>query len=366
MMASRLMEHPLIDLRSDTVTLPSVEMLDAIVHAKLGDDQLDGDPTTRELEALAAATLGKAAGVLLPSTTMGNLVAILAHTRPGDEVIVDLDSHLFRAEAAGIAAIAGCQTRPLSSGTMIMSPDDVADAIRSPSLHQPRTGLICVENTENRLGGVVIPVERMDDIASVAATRDAPVPIHVDGARIFNAATALGVDVARLVKGADSVVFSLDKGLSAPSGAVLVGGDAFIARARQMRQRIGGAMRQSGVIAAAGIVAITVMATRLGQDHAHARQLARELAAVPGLRVDEAQVQTNIVLIEVDEGRSADTVAQELAQEGVLAGVLSNRKLRLVTHRHVGPAEVERTVQSFRVVLASQDSRHSSSSPDRT
>ncbi len=340
-----------IDLRSDTVTRPTEAMYAAIASAPVGDDVMGEDPTVRRLEEVAAARLGKEAGLLLPSGTMANLAALMAHTRRGDEVILEAESHIFYYEAAGMAVAGSLMPRTLRGHHGALDPDEVAAAIRTDDVHFPRTGLVCLENTHNRAGGTVLSLEQTRALCAVA--RAAGVPVHVDGARIFNAALALGVDAAALVADADSAMFSLSKGLSAPVGSVLVGSAAFIAAARRARKLLGGGMRQAGILAAAGLVALEQMVDRLAEDHAHARLLAERLAAVPGVAVDLATVQTNIVNFRTQPcGLEAPAFAARLRERGVLAGARDARTIRLVTHRHISAADVETAAEAVRAVAA--------------
>ncbi|HZR97911.1 MAG TPA: GntG family PLP-dependent aldolase [Chloroflexota bacterium] len=340
-----------IDLRSDTVTRPTEAMYAAIASAPVGDDVMGEDPTVRRLEEVAAARLGKEAGLLLPSGTMANLATLMAHTRRGDEVILEAESHIFYYEAAGMAVAGSLMPRTLRGHHGALDPDEVAAAIRTDDVHFPRTGLVCLENTHNRAGGTVLSLEQTRAVCAVAHA--AGVPVHVDGARIFNAALALGVDAAALVADADSAMFSLSKGLSAPVGSVLVGSAAFIAAARRARKLLGGGMRQAGILAAAGLVALEQMVDRLAEDHAHARLLAERLAAVPGVAVDLATVQTNIVNFRTQPcGLEAPAFVARLRERGVLAGARDARTIRLVTHRHIGAADVEAAAAAVRAVAA--------------
>jgi threonine aldolase len=340
-----------IDLRSDTVTLPTEEMYAAMQAAPLGDDVMGEDPTVRRLEEAAATRLGKEAGLLLPSGTMANLAALLAHTRRGDEVIVEAESHIFYYEAAGMSVAGALMPRTLAGRHGALDPAQVAEAIRGDDVHFPRTGLVCLENTHNRAGGTVLSLEQTRAVCAVAHA--AGVPVHVDGARIFNAALALGVAPAALVADADSAMFSLSKGLSAPVGSMLVGSQAFIAAARRARKLLGGGMRQAGVLAAAGLVALERMVDRLAEDHAHARQLGERLAAVPGVTVDLAAVQTNIVNLRTEPGGlEAPAFAARLRERGVLAGARDRWTIRLVTHRHITAAEVATAAAAVRAISA--------------
>jgi threonine aldolase len=340
-----------IDLRSDTVTRPTEAMYAAMATAPVGDDVMGEDPTVRRLEELAAARLGKAAGLLLPSGTMANLAALMAHTRRGDEVILEAESHIFYYEAAGMAVAGSLMPRTLRGRHGALDPDEVAAAIRPEDVHFPRTGLVCLENTHNRAGGTTISLA--DTRAVCAVAHAAGVPVHIDGARIFNAALALGVDAAALVADADSAMFSLSKGLSAPVGSVLVGSEAFITAARRARKLLGGGMRQAGILAAAGVVALEQMVDRLADDHAHARLLADRLAAVPGVAVAQATVQTNIVNLRTQpSGLEAPAFTARLRERGLLAGARDAWTIRMVTHRHISAADIAAAAETVGAVAA--------------
>jgi threonine aldolase len=340
-----------IDLRSDTVTRPTEAMYAAMATAPVGDDVMGEDPTVRRLEEMAAAHLGKAAGLLLPSGTMANLAALMAHTRRGDEVILEAESHIFYYEAAGMAVAGSLMPRTLIGRHGTLDAEQVAAAIRTEDVHFPRTGLVCLENTHNRAGGTVIALADMRAVCAVAHA--AGVPVHVDGARIFNAALALGTDPATLLAEADSAMLSLSKGLSAPVGSVLVGNEPFIAAARRARKLLGGGMRQAGILAAAGVVALEQMVDRLAEDHAHARLLAERLASISGVTVDQATVQTNIVNLRTQpSGLPAPAFAARLREHGVLAGARDAWTIRMVTHRHISAADVATTAEAVRTVAA--------------
>lgn len=334
----------IIDLRSDTVTLPTEEMLEAIRNAKLGDDVFGEDPTVKELEELAAKKMGKEAALLVTSGTQGNLVSILSHTKRGEEVILEADAHIYHYELAGISAIAGVLPRPIKGEMGILAPEAVEEAIRPPDPHFPRTALICLENTHNLAGGTCITPSQTRKICEVAAKHG--VAVHIDGARIFNAAVALGVDVRDLVSSADSVMFCLSKGLSAPIGSLVVGSSSFIERAHRMRKMLGGGMRQAGIIAAAGLVALTKMVDRLKEDHDNARLLAEGLAKIDGIKIDLRRVQTNIVMFDVsDLGLSGSEFVSALSKYGVKALVVRGNIIRMVTHRGVDKEDILQTLE---------------------
>jgi threonine aldolase len=329
-----------LDFRSDTITEPTEEMREAMARAKVGDDGREGDPTVRELEEYSAQLLGKEAGLFVISGTMGNLVSILAHTRHGQEVILERDAHLFWTEVAGIAAVGGLLVNRVAGTDGIMAAEDVAAAVRPAKLHFPETGLICLENTHNMAGGTVWSVAQMTAVKTVASRHG--IPVHLDGARIFNAAVALGVPAKDIAAQTDSATFCLSKGLSAPVGSIIVGTKAFIETAKKKRQMLGGTTRQGGVIAAAGLVAVRTMVDRLAEDHANARRLAERLNAVPGVSVAMHTVQTNIVKTHIAGlGVPAATVAARLAEQNVLVLTPTDADLRWLTHRQATAADVD-------------------------
>ncbi len=344
---------PFIDLRSDTVTLPSPAMRKAIADAELGDDVFGEDPTVRKLEELAARRMGKEAALLVASGTMGNLVCQLAHCGRGDEMILGDKSHVFYYEQGGSAAIGGIHSRTVpnqSDGTLL--PEDILSAIRPDDLHFPRTRLIVLENTHNLCNGSPLTSDYLNQVAAIAAENG--LNLHVDGARIFNAAVALGVSPAELAAPADSISFCLSKGLSAPVGSMVCGSTEFIAGARRMRKVLGGGMRQAGIIAAAGIVALEQMVERLAEDHENARRLASALAGIRGLsRMDPESVRTNILYLEVDSHFSAPEVARKLEREGVRVLAKGDRHLRAVTHYGITAKDVDMAVTKFRKILQS-------------
>ena len=329
-----------IDLRSDTVTKPTAEMREAMFRAEVGDDVYGEDPTVIELERVGARMTGKAAGLFVASGTMGNQIAVMSHTQRGDEVICEAESHIYYYEVAGMAVLAGVQARTLPAVKGILSADTIAAAVRPQDIHQPRTSLICLENTHNRSGGTCYPLETLAAIRKVADRHE--IPVHIDGARLFNAAAALGVKVDKIAQYADSVQFCLSKGLCAPVGTLLVGSEEFIAKARRYRKMLGGGMRQAGVIAAAGIVGLQNMVERLSEDHANAKLLADALVTA-GFAVDLSTVQTNIVIFDVSRsGMKAAELVARLKQAGVLAGAFGEYRIRMVTHHGVTAAEINK------------------------
>jgi threonine aldolase len=331
-----------IDLRSDTVTHPTPEMREAMARAEVGDDQSGEDPTVNRLEELAAGMVGKEAAMYVPSGIMGNLCALLTHCGRGDEVIMGDQSHIFWYESGGGAALGGLPYRTVRNGRYgELDPAEVNAAIRPPRSGFPPTGLVCLENTHNRCGGTVLSREQLRSVADVAHERG--VPVHLDGARIFNAAAYLGTSVPELTAEVDSVQLCLSKGLSAPVGSLLAGIAPFISEARKARKMLGGAMRQAGVIAAAGIVALERMVDRIPEDHEQARRLAERLAQLPGIEVDLSTVQTNIVVFELtDERWTPEEFLGALAGEGLRISSFGARRLRAVAHHGVEPEEYER------------------------
>ncbi len=336
-----------IDLRSDTVTKPTPAMREAMARAEVGDDVYGEDPTVNRLQAMAADMLGKEAAVFVASGTMGNLASILAHCQRGDEVILGNLAHIFLYEAGGIAAVGGIQPRTIpnqSDGTLAL--DDIRRAIRGDDEHFPTTRLITLENTHNRCGGAALPVDYCQAVGNLA--REHGLQMHLDGARLFNAAAALNVPAADVAAPFDSVTFCLSKGLSAPVGSVVCGSADFIRRARRARKVLGGGMRQVGVLAAAGIVALETIVPRLGEDHARAQLLASKLAELPGISLD-GMPQSNLVYISLGDEipLSAEDFRKRLAERGILFGWTGPRRYRLVTHYWIDDAAVKQTVEAF-------------------
>ncbi|MBI4493146.1 MAG: aminotransferase class I/II-fold pyridoxal phosphate-dependent enzyme [Chloroflexi bacterium] len=341
--------QPPIDLRSDTVTHPTERMRDAIRRAEVGDDVYGEDPTVNRLQELAAGLLGKEVGLFMPTGTMSNLVALLTHCQRGDEVILGDEAHILHSEVSGYT-LGGLSARPVPNGRGFPDLQAVEAAIRPPSLYGPRTGLLCLENTHNRCGGTVVSPQQM--AAAGALARRSNLPLHVDGARIFNAALAQGVPAADLARDATSISFCFSKGLSAPAGSILLGDRAFIERARRTRRMVGGGMRQVGVLAAAALVALAEMVDRLAEDHAHARLLAERLAPLPGLELDLDTVQTNIVAFRFTVANlSPEAFMARLRERGVLISAHAGRRLRAVTHHGIERAHVLRAAEVFEAVL---------------
>ena len=342
-------EQRIIDLRSDTVTVPSDAMRRAIFEAPVGDDVFGEDPSIKRLEAISAERTGKEAAVYVASGTMSNLVAIMAHCGRGDEAIVGDQSHILHYEVAGAAAVAAVQLRTVANDARgRIDPAAVEAAIRPENVHMPTTTLLSIENTHNRCSGAVISLDDTRDLAAVAHRHG--VALHIDGARIFNAALALGISVAQLVEPADSIGFCLSKGLGAPVGSVLCGSGEFIARARKMRKVLGGGMRQGGIIASAGVYALEHMVERLAEDHANAKLLARGLAELPMIDLDPDAIETNIVIFGVRG--DAMGFARAMKQAGVLATAPMPGKLRMVTHYGIERADIEECLERVRHAAA--------------
>ena len=339
-----------IDLRSDTVTKPTADMRRAMINAPLGDDVYGDDPTVNRLEEIAASRLEKEAAVFVPSGTMGNLIGIVVNTRLGMELIADAESHVFLYEAAGAAVAGGVQIMPVVTASGVMSPHQIRDAVRpSNDHHQPLTGAVTFEDTHNRHGGVVWP---LDDLRlAYAEARSQGLRIHLDGARIFNAAVAQGVDVADIAAYSDTVTFCLSKGLGCPAGSVFCGSREAVEEARRWRKRLGGGMRQTGVLAAAGVVALETMVDRLADDHANARTLAEGLAELPGVTCDLERVQTNIVYFDV-AGMTAARFEDECRKRDLLGGGTGAHRVRFVTHNGVSAEDVQAALQVCEEVLS--------------
>jgi threonine aldolase len=328
-----------IDLRSDTVTQPTSAMREAMSRAEVGDDVYGEDPTVNRLEELAAETLGKEAAVFVPAGTMGNAIAILVHCQRGDEVLAGDRAHIYLYEVGGAARLNGSPIRAiptLPDGTLHR--EKLAGSFFGDDVHEARTGLLCLENTHNMCGGRVIAPEALRELTAPARARS--LPVHMDGARVFNAAIALGVPVSALAAEVDSVMFCLSKGLSAPVGSMLVGSGDFIAEARRIRKLLGGGMRQAGILAAAGIVALNEMVERLAEDHANAHRMADGLANIPGVAVDPAAVESNMVFFGAADGENTRLV-EALAAEGVLVSGSDDGRIRAVTHYGVTAEDID-------------------------
>lgn len=340
-----------IDLRSDTVTRPTDEMREAMARAEVGDDVYDEDPTANRLQETAAEIFGKDAALFVPSGTMGNQIAVRLHTQPGQEVIIEERSHMFNMEMAGMAVISGSLAHPIRCSHGMMNWETIESAIRPKSSFFAQTGLVAIENTQNHAGGTVMTFERMQEISD--QSHAAGLPVHLDGARIFNAALVLNRDVAEIASLFDSVMFCLSKGLCAPVGSMLVGSKEFIERAVPVRRMLGGGMRQVGVLAAAGLVALEKMTARLEEDHANAQVLARGLAEIHGVKIDPERVQTNIVVFDITgTGQTTAEFSAKLKRRGVLANGINPREMRMVTHKDVSRDDTETSLGAISEVLS--------------
>ena len=338
------------DFRSDTVTRPTQSMKKAMAEAVVGDDVLGDDPTVQKLETMAAEIMGKEAGLFLPSGTMGNSVAVKVWTKELEEVIVESRAHLYNMESTHMTFIARVTPRPLSSERGAMNPDEVERNIRVPSVHIPKTSLICVENSHNNWSGAVVPMENLKAIREIADRHN--LKVHFDGARIFNASHASGIPVKEYAEIGDSLMFCLSKGLSAPVGSMLVGPKDFIDYARRVRKALGGGMRQVGILAAPGIVALTEMIDRLKEDNARAKRLASAISSIPGIRLDPADIETNIVIFGFDHPHySIQEFLAKLKEKSVLA-LATTGGIRFVTHKDVGDEDVDRAIDAFQKLLA--------------
>ena len=342
--------NAIVDLRSDTVTKPTPAMRRAMAEAEVGDDVYREDPTVNRLQARAAEIFQREAALFVPSGTMGNQAAIKVHTRHGQEVICEQRAHIYNFEMAVMAAFSGCLARPIWAEDGILSWDLISREVRGRSDHRARTGLISLENTSNLAGGSVYPAEAVEEICDKAHA--AGLPVHLDGARIFNAAVALGRSVVELTRPFDSVMFCLSKGLGAPVGSMLVGSREFFEEARLVRKMLGGGMRQAGVLAAAGLIALEEGPKHLALDHENARFLAASLAEIPGIQIDPAKVVTNILFFDVSgTGLTSFEISKRLAAENVLANGVTAQIIRMVTHRDVDRAGCQRALQVLRSVL---------------
>ncbi len=341
----------IIDLRSDTVTLPTDKMREAMSWAIVGDDVMEEDPTVKQLELIAAEKMGKDAALFVPSGTMANLASVLTHCRPRDEFILGDRSHIFLNEAAGITAFGGIQPHILPNqpdGTLRI--EDIRNAIRGDNVHWPKTRLICLENTHNRCHGAPLTVEYTRQVIDMARQYD--LKTHLDGARIFNAAIALNTDVKKLARDFDSVSFCLSKGLSAPIGSLICGKEEFIKEARRVRKALGGGMRQVGIIAAAGIVAIDSMIERLREDHDNARYLAEGIAKIKKIKLEIELIKTNIIYFElIDAGIDTQMFLSALNDQGVKIGQTGKSNFRMVTHNGIDRVQIDRVISIFKKIL---------------
>jgi len=334
-----------IDFRSDTVTIPTQKMRQAIFDAELGDDVIGEDPTVNKLQSLAAEITGKEKTLLVTSGTQGNQIAIKVHTRPGDEIIVEERAHTFIHELAGASVISGVQTKTIKGEKGIMAPEEIERKICEEDDHTPGTTLLCIENPHNMAGGVVIPLEIMKKYRAIADKHN--LKIHMDGARVFNAALASGKDVKEITRYVDSVMFCLSKNLCAPVGSMLCGSEDFIKKAHRIRKMLGGGMRQAGIIAAPGIVALREMRERLIEDHENARLLAEGIAKIPGLDIDLDTVQTNMVFFERE---NAPLLTKALEERGILCWDINSRRIRMVVHYYVKREDILYTLEQLKEI----------------
>ncbi|MDM8552522.1 low-specificity L-threonine aldolase [Desulfobacterales bacterium HSG2] len=341
----------IIDFRSDTLTQPTPSMRQAMAHAEVGDDVFGEDPTVNRLEEMAAECLGKEAALFVASGTMANLVCLLTHCNRGDEMILGDQAHIFFYEQGGAAALGGIHPRTIpNQPDGAMATDDIKAVIRPDNIHFPRTRLIALENTHNRCNGSPLTPDYMRSVGELA--RNSGLKVHVDGARIFNAAIALGVEVRELANQADSISFCLSKGLGAPAGSLVCGTRNFVAEARRVRKVLGGGMRQAGILAAAGIISLTEMVDRLADDHANARKLAEGLSEIDGLSIDPECVKTNILFFEVAHNDlTSQALVEQLDAEGVRTLLLGPKQLRAVTHYHLTSDDIEYALKIFRSIL---------------
>jgi threonine aldolase len=339
----------MIDLRSDTVTKPTKEMREAALNARVGDDVYGEDPAVNELEQTAAKLLGKEGALFVTSGTQGNQIAVLTHCNPGNEVIMEAESHIFYYESGAISAFAGVQPRTLKGIRGAMDPLEVEGAIREDDQHFPETSLICIENTHNRAGGAIVPSSNMKEIYTIAQKNH--IPVHVDGARLFNAASALGVPLTEFTQHCDTVQVCLSKGLGAPVGSIIAGSEAFIKKARKWRKRLGGGLRQAGIIAAPGLYALNHMRERLAEDHENAVLLSEGLSSIPSLTIAN-NVDTNIVVAEVSAlGMNSAEFTSLLKKEGVLAVTFGPSLVRFTTHLDVSKDDIEKTIAVVRKLV---------------
>ncbi len=342
------MKMKMIDLRSDTVTKPTPGMRQAMARAEVGDDVYGEDPTVNQLQERAAELLGMEAALFVPSGTMGNQIAIKVHTRPGDEVVLEADSHIFNYELGMMAAFSGVLPRPIPTERGVLPLEAVAAAVRPSVYYLSRTGLICIENTHNRKAGAVYPLEQARELLEFAHSKG--IPVHLDGARIFNAAVATGLPAKELVRGFDSVMFCLSKGLGAPVGSLLVGPEEFIEEARRVRKMLGGGMRQAGILAAAGLYALEHHIDRLAEDHEHAHLLHESLRQFEPELIELEPVETNIVIFTLKR-MAAEEFAARMREQGVLVHAIGPRRIRLVTHLDVSHEDILRASEAMEEVL---------------
>ncbi|HYE83223.1 MAG TPA: low-specificity L-threonine aldolase [Clostridia bacterium] len=337
-----------IDLRSDTVTQPTDEMREAMAKAIVGDDVYGDDPTICLLEKKAAEYAGKEAALFVPSGTMGNQLAVMTHTRRGNEVIAGENSHIVQHEVGATAVLSGVQLKTIKGEKGVMEPQAVLRAIRDNDIHCPETGLICMENALSN--GTVVPLATMKEIYSIAKKHN--LPVHLDGARLFNAAAFLGVEAAQITQYTDSVMFCLSKGLCAPVGSMLAGSKQFIERARKNRKLLGGGMRQAGILAAAGLIALEKMTTRLHMDHDNAKYLAKRLAEIPGIKLLNEDIHINMVFFSIEEtGISSDRLVEGLFEKGIKINGVEDGQMRYVTNNDVTKEDIDYTIQCMKEIV---------------
>lgn len=335
----------MIDLRSDTVTLPTPEMRRAMAEAEVGDDVYGEDPTINRLEQRAAEVFGREAAIFVPTGSMGNQIAIKLHTKPGQELICEARGHIYNYEMGMLSWFSGCVVRPVQAPNGVMSWDLISPVIAPKIYYRAQTGLISLENTHNMAGGTCLTAEQVDDICDHA--HEVGIPVHMDGARIFNASAALGTSVQRLTQNCDSIMFCLSKGLGAPVGSMLVGSRKFIEEARTARKALGGGMRQAGILAAAGLIALEDGPRHLEQDHENAKFIADGLAKIPGITIDPRVVQTNILIFDISgTGITTAEMAKRMAGHNVLCSGVNPQVMRFVTHRDVSRADCERALEA--------------------
>ncbi|MDQ7798869.1 MAG: low-specificity L-threonine aldolase [Candidatus Edwardsbacteria bacterium] len=340
----------IIDLRSDTVTRPTPSMIKAMMAAPLGDDVLGDDPTVIKLQNQTARLLGKEAGLFVPSGTMGNQLAIMAHTRPGDEVILDYESHIFRYEVAGAAVMSGVQFNALTGPGGVMSAEQIQEAIRPEDIHQPKTTLVCLENTHNRAGGTVYPLDEIKKISAIGKKQG--IKMHLDGARLWNASVASGIALKDYARYFDSVMVCFSKGMGCPVGSVLAGEKKFIAGAARNRKMLGGGMRQSGILAGAGLYALKHNIKRMADDHRRAKMLGRMISQISKIKIDLTSVQTNIIVFDIKRtGMNSEQAMKKLALKGLWVIPFGTTKLRAVTHLDASDGDIVRAGKILKTVF---------------
>lgn len=341
----------ILDFRSDTITKPTEEMRKAMYQAEVGDDVYGEDPTINKLEEMARELLGKESALFVPSGTMGNQLALLSHTERSQEIILEDWSHIYRYEGGGLAFLSGLQAKPIKGKNGIMKVEDIKNAIvQDNDFHHAQTGLICMENTHNMAGGVVLPLKRMKEIYNLA--KNHKLPVHLDGARVFNAASYLGVDVREITKYTDSLMVCLSKGLCSPVGSILAGSKDFIDKAKNYRKMLGGGIRQGGVLAAAGIVSLTKMIDRLEEDHQKIYRLAEGLKEIKGIKINDDTVQTNILMIDISNTSfTSDELVNRMKNEGILASSITNDIIRFVSHYYIEDEDINYTIDKINSII---------------